>query len=272
MIRHLLNPKLAFYFGLLFLPLAPFPVWGLSIRADLEGFTVQEENLLNSALSLWENLILDPFSMNIEIHKQSMTNSTLGVSRNFLADSNGIPSSASIFINDLSSSTVGWFVDLTPETDEEFHSGKGPYHFLANQDGDAYGLYDLFTVVNHELAHAIGFTINYERFRENIALNSDGSRAYVGEDVTAILSPVYDGTHLESYYHPLDLMNPMLGRGERFHPSFLDLAIISDAFSFKNVNYPVIAPSPVCEPSSFGIMAIGFNLMLFSFRRRVINY
>jgi hypothetical protein len=50
----------------------------------------------------------------------------------------------------------GWFVDLTPELDEEFQQPSRASVLRAAVDGPANGQMDLFTVVLHELGHALG--------------------------------------------------------------------------------------------------------------------
>lgn len=50
---------------------------------------------------------------------------------------------------------IGWFIDPTPLTDEEFELGEdGQWHAI--QGSAAYGKYDLLTVLAHEQGHALG--------------------------------------------------------------------------------------------------------------------
>ena len=52
----------------------------------------------------------------------------------------------------------GWFVDSTPDADEEFglNSHESSY-LLAKASGAAAGRMDLLTVLAHELGHLLGF-------------------------------------------------------------------------------------------------------------------
>jgi hypothetical protein len=49
----------------------------------------------------------------------------------------------------------GWFVDLTPQFDQEFLLGSGGV--LTASSGDAYGRMDLLTALGHEFGHVLGF-------------------------------------------------------------------------------------------------------------------
>ena len=52
----------------------------------------------------------------------------------------------------------GWFVDSTPDTDEEFGLNSGEFSFLEAEAGEAAaGRMDLLTVLAHELGHLLGF-------------------------------------------------------------------------------------------------------------------
>ena len=48
----------------------------------------------------------------------------------------------------------GWFVDSTPDANEEFTATDGSW--VAGEDSDAFGKIDLLTAINHELGHYFG--------------------------------------------------------------------------------------------------------------------
>jgi Matrixin len=52
---------------------------------------------------------------------------------------------------------VGWFVDLTPWENSEFSRQLSANSWGAEVGGAADGLVDLFTVIEHELGHILGF-------------------------------------------------------------------------------------------------------------------
>ncbi len=51
----------------------------------------------------------------------------------------------------------GWFVDTSPETDDEFRSAAGGDALVARPHGPAAGSIDLVSVVAHELGHVLGY-------------------------------------------------------------------------------------------------------------------
>ncbi len=89
--------------------------------------------------------------------------------------------------------------------------------------------YDLWTVINHELCHALGFTVNYDRFKRNVVTNPNGSRTYNpgGQGpLTAPLTPDGTQTHIDPTQLPNDLMVPGLGPGIRRTPSDVDFGLL----------------------------------------------
>src|SRR5262245_54146298 len=50
----------------------------------------------------------------------------------------------------------GWFIDPTPEDDSEFATPLTATALAARTGSDAYGRYDLLTVLEHELGHLFG--------------------------------------------------------------------------------------------------------------------
>ncbi len=72
--------------------------------------------------------------------------------------------------------------------------------------------YDLWSVLKHEIAHAIGFTVNYTKFRDHVSVDDAGMRHYnLGGVPTAKLTDPAAGTHTDPTAHPGDLMNPEIG-------------------------------------------------------------
>lgn len=147
---------------------------------------------------------------------------TLGETSGFSSDADGRPTGATITINN--NAAVPWYEGLDP-----------------NVPADKY---DLYTVVNHELAHALGFTVNNSRFARNVTVNPDPNdpnvpgdpnespRTYNGGgaegEPRGTLTPRANGTHTDPGAHPGDLMNPELPKGTRRTPSQLDTGILLD--------------------------------------------
>nr|MDQ3330494.1 FG-GAP-like repeat-containing protein [Planctomycetota bacterium] len=80
---------------------------------------------------------------NVQIAIADLPGSYLGVAR------------AGVVVIDVNAGGKGWFVDNTPDFDEEFARDKnGVYRAVAAK---AKGKVDLLTVITHELAHQLGF-------------------------------------------------------------------------------------------------------------------
>ncbi len=127
-------------------------------------------------------------------------NIAIGVSFNFTQDGNLRPISSDIEMN--SNASITWHLGL----------GAPPG-----------GQIDWYSVMSHELCHAIGFTVNYTRFARNVTAGPDTYRSYnSGGTPTATLVSAASGTHLSSTFHPGFLMVPSIGTGERREPSTLE--------------------------------------------------
>ncbi len=64
-------------------------------------------------------------------------------------------SGAGVVVIDVNAGGLGWFVDSTPNLDEEFaRDANGTYRAVTSQ---AKGKVDLLSVIVHELAHQLGF-------------------------------------------------------------------------------------------------------------------
>jgi hypothetical protein len=63
----------------------------------------------------------------------------------------GVASGSSITL-DIDGAGVGWFIDQTPEDDDEFSAGLA----TADADSPAAGKYDLLSAISHEIGHTLG--------------------------------------------------------------------------------------------------------------------
>ena len=166
-----------------------------------------------------------------------------------------MPIGASITFDD-GSGGIPWFIDETPFDDVEFRGGRNPFHGDAGGSGPAAGAVDLLTVMQHELGHALGFSIFYPSFAARVVDAPDGNRTYIGSTVTARLTGAGGGTHTLPEEHPFDLMNPELLLGHRLNPSPLDLALLHDAFGYDvSPAQPVQA---VPEPPALILMGLAW--------------
>ncbi len=131
-------------------------------------------------------------------------------------DQLGRPNTATITI-DNDANGVGWFLDTTPQDNSEF-TGLDTY-FQATPNSAAAGKYDLLTTILHEMGHTLGIINGYSEFDKYVK-----GRQFISDTFTATLTP--DGSHLDTTFHPYDLMNTSLKLGVRKLPSALNLAMI----------------------------------------------
>jgi hypothetical protein len=236
------------------------------IDATVTGFDAGERAVLDHVIDFWERTIRDTFTVNVSISMLSLSGDHLGESFGFVAGPDGRPAAGGIRVDDRTDSLFPWFVDPTPELNEEFRPGYEEGHFLGIRPGPAGENYDLLTVLHHEMAHVFGFSIQYALFAARVEEGEFGLRNYAGSYFSAVLAPVYDGTHVSDGYYPYDLLGPIQTRAERKLPSGLDLAILSDAFG-----YDLASPDDeiVPEPRTIslaGPLAVG--ILLLARRRR----
>jgi len=130
---------------------------------------------------------------------------TLGRSFNFTEDADGRPISSDIEMNN--NAVITWHVGL---------------------DAPPGGQVDYYSVMTHEICHALGFTVYYERFERNVTPKAGGGRTYNdGGTPTATLVSSGAGTHLSSFSHPNHLMNTSINAGVRRSPSALEVDMLA---------------------------------------------
>jgi hypothetical protein len=242
-----------------------FPAASAVIVPTATGFTSSERRVLDYVIDYWQQLIADPLTVQVAFSKTALTGDLLGESSQFTQSFNGLPLGASVQIDNREGSVIGWFVDPTPALNEEFLPGFTPYHRRGRVGSPAGEYYDLLTVLHHELAHVFGFSVSYSRFQAHLKGIDYGLREYHGAGISAVLTSVYDGTHLNDAVHPYDLLTVYLSRGERVVPSDLDLAMLSDAFGYR-LRSP--AGDSVPEPYTFLSVACGLLMIAVAKRKR----
>jgi hypothetical protein len=238
-------------------PAAPAPI--IATYVDVGD---SERAVVDAAIGLWEDLLPGSRAFNLTV-QASYLGGTLAASSAFVHE-DGVPVSASITFDD-GTSGIPWFIDETPGDDLEFRGGRNPFHGAA-ASGPAREAFDLLTVIQHELGHALGFSIFYPAFAAHVVNAPDGNRTYAGPTVTARLTGAGAGTHTLPEVHPFDLMNPELAPGQRLYPSPLNLALLHDAFG-----YEVSPPRPLQRvPEPPGLFLVG--LFVFAVARRVFDH
>ena len=214
-----------------------------------------ERSVIEAAISRWEDLLPGLRVFNVTI-QTSYLGGTLAFASEFVEE-NGVPIGASITIDD-GSGGIPWFIDETPFDDREFRGGRNPFHGDAGRSGPAAGAVDLLTVMQHELGHALGFSIFYPSFAARVVDAPDGNRTYLGSTVTARLTGAGGGTHTLPEEYPFDLMNPELMLGHRLNPSPLDLALLHDAFGYDVTPAQPVQGVPVPEPPALLLVGLAW--------------
>lgn len=144
---------------------------------------------------------------------------TLAETDQFVEDAKRRPTHARIQFN--SNAKVKWDYDGAPFPDST---------------------YDFWTVVNHEIVHAVGFTVSYTRFAAKVKAGPGDKRTYTCGTTTATLTaltPADSCTHLDSDTHPGDLMTRDLGWQTRRSPSDLDIKMLTCVWPLL-VSYPAL--------------------------------
>jgi hypothetical protein len=257
-------------YAALCLLLAAAATFAADIRLTLEGFTSAEENVILFAVNGWETRIDGSALLQIEIRKTHYAGDVNAATDEFRTDAAGIPSHARISIADRVGEIIPWFIDPTPQLNEEFSPGPVPNSWNAIAGSPASDSYDLLTVVNHELAHAFGFSTFYPLFAAHVQTQADSIPYYVGNgnDIVVPLTPAFLGTHIQESLFGPDLMNSLLLPGWRFAPSYYDLAVLNDAFGYDNPVSP--PPATISEPGSlsFTCLAVPATILFFELTRR----
>jgi hypothetical protein len=231
--------------------LTPVDARALDILPDFSGLGANEEALFRAAIDAWERAIPDVFTVTLDIDGAALPGSTLARTSGFTAGADLRPSAARIEVDDRAGD-IGWFVDPTPEDGSEYDERHG--RLAADPAGPAWLLYDLWTVANHELAHVLGFSVNYARFAEHVGIDADGQRVYRGDDGREV--PLAEaGTHLSNLHFPDDLMAEVFSVNQRRLVSSLDLLLLADAFAYTVV-LPPDPPDPIPEPPVTWIITI----------------
>lgn len=109
-----------------------------------------------------------------------------------------------------------------------FNSNPSIYWFWDPSLPVPTNLYDGQSVTDHEICHALGFSVAYELFDNHVQPGS-WYRTYVFTDGQQTATLTLEQTHLHPLFHPNDLMNPELDPGLRREPSDLDIDILNDA-------------------------------------------
>jgi hypothetical protein len=238
----------------------------------------QATQVVQAAIDSWADVITNfhtstnKYSVNVSMNPNG---TGLGASTNVTSSENGIPTSANISISVGPNSGAYYFLDPTVPGDpskfdpvDSYYLGNNQNAFAAEATNDT-GLRDLYSIVLHEMGHAVGFSssdtsgnpllLSSTPYAHDVS-NPQGKAAgddyvFQGPDVTTLLTSDNGGVsnagypiHADYYDHrgtyngktyigADDLMVPGIGNQER------RLISDSDAFVLKDIyGYDIVAP------------------------------
>ncbi|WP_396134999.1 PKD domain-containing protein [Chamaesiphon sp. OTE_8_metabat_110] len=183
--------------------------------------TSHNPNLQNTTVPAWTEFLQSPTPFNLKIEITDLPTGQLASATITGYDTNNRPNSGTLTL-DTDGNSLGWFIDTTPDDNSEFDQTLTSTAFRATT-GAAAGKYDLLTTILHELGHLKGIIRGNNAFDAYVQ-NINGISTFINSGITAHLTP--DGSHLDTTFHPYDLMNTSLKPGVRKLPSALNLAMI----------------------------------------------
>jgi hypothetical protein len=207
----------------------PFP-WGLSASIQLgpsEGLAdrVSVEHALSvasAAREAWNGLVPGGLPDSLIVDVVDLPGSRIAAANLVDASGDGVADTGVVLV-DGDAGGVGWFVDATPEDNTEYGEAVGDNAHRALLGSEAYGRYDLYSALLHELGHLLGIHARLAELLEAGTIEAAG----LADVVRANFTP--DGHHLSNVDHPYDLMNEQLDTGVRLLPSEFDVSLVSAA-------------------------------------------
>lgn len=164
--------------------------------------------VFDKAVADWQEALGWEEPIDVKLVVQDFGDAQLGEAELLGLDENGLPQFGVLTLDD-DGAGLGWSSDL--------------------EGGPAEGQYDLYTVILHELGHLYGFMSHYAGFDDNVVIDHEGNRLFIGADFVAVLDDY--AHHLDSTEHMGDVMNATLDPGQRKLISALDVQILETAYA-----------------------------------------
>lgn len=167
------------------------------------------DELVTAAVDAWEEVLDSELDINIQIVVKDFGTDQLAAAEIVAVDeTTGQPSSAIITI-DNDAAGLGW------------------YSQIGGTPGESQ--YDLYTVILHEVGHALGLTTQYDAYAANIEADGSGGLLYVGDGYVVELDN--SGQHIDDAAYAGDLMSATLSPGVSKLPSQIDAAMLLTAYA-----------------------------------------
>ena len=162
--------------------------------------------LLDAATEIWQTMLGTNDPIDIQLVVTDLGGSQLAEAEILATDENGQPIAGRITLDD-DAAGLGWYsqIDGTPDAE----------------------MYDLYTVMLHEIGHTLGFMGSYDGFGANLE-EVDGQVTFVDEGISVTMDG--SGNHVTDTNLGDDLMSSTLDPGVRKLPSELDAQMILAAY------------------------------------------
>jgi len=183
-----------------------FPRRWVGSQLDLEGAD-SVGDVLDAAIDQWTQQLGLDAPIEIQLVVKDFGTNQLGEGEILEVNADGVPIRGRITLDD-DAAGLGWYSQI--DVDGQFEQ------------------YDLYTVLLHEIGHALGFMYNYDGFASYVQSDGQGGWVFVTSELNVPLDAA--AQHLGAQTYADDVMSPYLSPGVRKAVSELDAQILLAAY------------------------------------------